>query len=259
MERKSKYTLFPVTPSPLPPPREPLPALPQACSPTRTEEQIRQIQESPTLPPQDLLPVHPAGRPSTAPPSAPPPCPPNSLSPAAEETSNPWPPRNNSWSPHEETSSTLNETPPVAETSSQCKMHVASCSASSSESSLHKPVTTTTSDPPPNPRNRPRTVYFHSGIGGAGNYHKAIREDNVLRPMVSHRTNQSRFLSSLLGTLGGKRGRRHQQQQQRPSSDGAESPQSGSQSLPLGAAEVMRRKMLGIGSDGRLKESCNRS
>ena len=256
MERKSKYTLFPARPSP--PPREPLPPLPEGCPPSDSDEQPPYSQESPTIPPQELLLRHPKDRPSTAPQSVSPPFPQEPLTPPAEEPVSPWPPLNKSWSPREETTSTLNGTPPPGEgTSSKGKMHAPSCSTSSSESSLHKPVSTCPPAPPPNPRNRPRTVYFHSGIGGAGNYYKAIREDNVLRPMASGRTNHPRFLSSLFGTLGGKKGRRHQQQRAR--SDEPESPQSSHQTLPLGAAEVMRRKMLGITSDGRSKESCTRS
>ena len=256
MERKSKYTLFPARPSP--PPREPLPPLPKGCPPSTCDEQPRCLQESPTIPPQDLLLRHPKDRPSTAPQAASPHCTQEPLTPPAEEPLSPWPPLNNSWSPREETTSTLNETPlPGKETFSKRKMHSSSCSTSSSESSLHKPVSACPPTPPSNPRSRPRTVYFHSGIGGAGNYHKAIREDNVLRPMASGRANHPRFLSSLFGNLGGKKGRRHQQQ--RVGSDEPESPQSSHQTLPLGAAEVMRRKMLGITSDGRSKESCTRS
>lgn len=254
MERKSKYSLFPTRPSS--PPREPLPLLPERNSPSHSQEEAHPLQESPTIPPEELLLRQPKDRPSTAPASASPSSPREPLAPPAEEPPCPWPPLNNSWSPREETTSTLNETsPPGEEILPKRKMHAPS-SSTSSESSLHKPMTTGHHAPPPNPRNRPRTVYFHSGIGGAGNYHKAIREDNVLRPMASSRANHPRFLSSLFGTLGGKKGRRHQQQS--AGSDEPESPQSGSQTLPLGAAEVMRRKMLGITSDGRSKESCTR-
>lgn len=77
--------------------------------------------------------------------------------------------------------------------------------------------------------------------------------------MLGNRSNHPRFLSSLLGTLGGKKSRRHQQQQQYDgggsgnSSDGTGSGQSSSQTLPLGAAEVMRRKMLGLDGKARTK------
>jgi len=81
--------------------------------------------------------------------------------------------------------------------------------------------------------------------------------------MTGNRSNHPKFLSSLLGTLGGKKGRRQQQQQQQQqylgtgsgnTSDGTGSGQSSSQALPLGAAEVMRRKIMGL--DGKARSKC---
>ena len=255
MEKKSKYTLFPARP--LPPPRDPLPPLPEGCLPPDPDEQPAHLQQSPTIPPQDLLPPHPANRPSPAPREASSSPPLGPLTPPAEELPCPWLPRNNSWSSREETTSTLNETPTTVEESSlKRKMHTPS-SSTSSESSLHKPVITSSPTNPSNPRNRPRTVYFHSGLGGAGNYHKAIREDNILRPIASNRANHPRFLSSLFGTLGAKRERR--QRQQCTGMEETRSSQPGDQVLSLGAAEAIRRKMLGLTSNGKAKESCARS
>lgn len=178
--------------------------------------------------------------------------------PAELEDTNPFPPFDNTWPPHAESTSTLKGAPQsVASASSPTKrMHTPTMSSSTttSSSSLHKPIqdVTQTSQPKTNSQNaRPRTQYFHSGLGGAGNYHKAIREDNVLKPMNGNRSNQPRFLSNLLGTLGGKKSRRKGHSYDGTgsgcsSSDGSSSNQSSSQTLPLGAAEVMRRKMLRI-------------
>lgn len=177
--------------------------------------------------------------------------------PAELEGTNPFPPFDNTWPPHGDSTSTLKGPPTaVASASSPTKrMHTPtmSCSTTTSSSSLHKPINnfTQTSQPRSNAQNaRPRTVYFHSGLGGAGNYHKVIREDNVLKPMNGNRSNQPRFLTNLLGTLGGKKSKRKGQNYDGTgsggSSDGSSSGQSSSQTLPLGAAEVMRRKMLRI-------------
>lgn len=70
----------------------------------------------------------------------------------------------------------------------------------------------------------------------------------MLRSMIPNRNNQTKFFSSLFG----KRGRR---QRECGGSDGTGSSGSSSQTLELGAAEVMRRKMLGIArEDGKGRE-----
>ena len=269
LERKSKYRLFPAKPSPTP--REPSPSLPKGSSRSQGEEDQGPLQDSPTRPSSETFHSASKDRQSQAARlSASTTNPPFLEIPPTEEPPSSWLPLNNSWSPREETSSTLNENPtPTEGTSSkrkmpkmQRKLHVqsSSTSPSSSESSLHKPTNPPNPPLPLNPRirTRPRTVYFHSGIGGAGNYHKAIREDNVLRPMSRDRdaSNQPRFLSSLFGTLGGKRNRR--QCAHYSSGDDSGSAQSSGETLPLGAAEVMRRKMLGFALDGKTKESGTR-
>ena len=238
MEKKSKYSLFPTKPSPSP--REPLPPLLEA------DDQPRPCEEPPLI--QQTSPT-----PHESPPHSPQQAP---TSPQ-EEPLYPWPPLNNSWSSREDSTSTLKGiSPPRQATRAETKMHSPS-SSTSSECSLHKPTSTSPPEPAPNLRNRPKTVYFHSGIGGAGNYHKAIREDNVLRRMAANRSNQPRFLSSIFGSLGGKRGKR-QQQQQYSGGEGTGSSQSSRDALPLGAAEVMRRKMLGFGADVKAKEHGSR-
>ncbi|KAL8943949.1 MAG: hypothetical protein Q9216_000761 [Gyalolechia sp. 2 TL-2023] len=150
-------------------------------------------------------------------------------------------------------------------------------------------------------RGRPKTTYFHGGIGGAGNYRKVIRGSNpnsaAPNPHTEHRQSPiSRGLSTLFGSNGGGGGggnahpgreratitddddlaranvhqkvspsrgflgigglgnRRQQQQRQRsPSSDVTTSTNTDSGYISqyntpathLGAAEIMRRKMLG--------------
>ncbi|KAL8955647.1 MAG: hypothetical protein Q9193_006576 [Seirophora villosa] len=148
-------------------------------------------------------------------------------------------------------------------------------------------------------RGRPKTTYFHGGIGGAGNYRKVIRNSNpnsvVPYAHTEHRQSPiSRGLTSLFGSgsggggggnshpgrekpqitneedleranvhqkvspsrgfLGiGGLGNKHNQRQRSPASDVTTSTntdsgyvsQSNTPTTHLGAAELMRRKMLG--------------
>ncbi|KAI4154192.1 MAG: hypothetical protein LQ341_000405 [Variospora aurantia] len=148
-------------------------------------------------------------------------------------------------------------------------------------------------------RGRPKTTYFHSGIGGAGNYRKVIRSSNpnsvIPYAHTEHRQSPiSRGLTSLFGSgsggggggnshpgrekpqitneedleranvhkkvspsrgfLGiGGLGYRRNQRQHSPASDVTTSTntdsgyvsQSNTPTTHLGAAELMRRKMLG--------------
>ncbi|KAL9601853.1 MAG: hypothetical protein Q9219_002204 [cf. Caloplaca sp. 3 TL-2023] len=151
-------------------------------------------------------------------------------------------------------------------------------------------------------RGRPKTTYFHGGIGGAGNYRKVIRGSNpnsaTPNPHTEHRQSPiSRGLSNLFGSSGGGGGgggnahpgpekttmadddhlaranvhkkvspsrgflgigglgnrRQQQQRQHSPASDvttstGTENGYVSQYNNPaphLGAAEIMRRKMLG--------------
>lgn len=131
-------------------------------------------------------------------------------------------------------------------------------------------------------RGRPKTTYYHNGIGGRGNYHKRAEDTDP----TSRQQRRSRFPRSIaalfsgsgntqnasktptlteekelshakvrelrfpsrwfigIGGLGNRRARR----QYSPSSDmSATTVTSGysSQALPHGAADVMRRKILG--------------
>ncbi|KAL8700771.1 MAG: hypothetical protein Q9201_005271 [Fulgogasparrea decipioides] len=130
-------------------------------------------------------------------------------------------------------------------------------------------------------RGRPKTTYFHGGIGGAGNYRKHRQspitrglstlfggnpggaasggnahpgqdkptiptEDDLARANVRQKVSPSR------GFLGiGGLGNRRSQRQRSPASDATTSADSGYDSnynaptTHIGAAEIMRRKMLG--------------
>ncbi|KAL8848681.1 MAG: hypothetical protein Q9221_006291 [Calogaya cf. arnoldii] len=153
-------------------------------------------------------------------------------------------------------------------------------------------------------RGRPKTAYFHGGIGGAGNYRKVIRNSNpnsaAPNPHTEHRQSPiSRGISSLFGSngggnpaprqgrspqpteedlaranvhnkvspsrgflgIGGLGNRNQQQRQQSPASDvsmatNADSGYVSSSTAPtahLGAAEIMRRKILGDNQRARDK------
>ncbi|KAL8791456.1 MAG: hypothetical protein Q9213_000073 [Squamulea squamosa] len=153
-------------------------------------------------------------------------------------------------------------------------------------------------------RGRPKTTYFHGGIGGAGNYRKVIRGSNpnsaAPNPHTEHRQSPiSRGISSLFSSngggnatpgseksthpteedlaranvhskvspsrgflgIGGLGNRRQQQRQQSPASDvsmatNADSGYVSSSNVPtahLGAAEIMRRKILGDNQRARDK------
>ena len=55
------------------------------------------------------------------------------------------------------------------------------------------------SKPPAPPRGRPKTTYYHSGIGGRGNYHKRNKDTSPPK----HHANFSRSLLTLLGGYNG--------------------------------------------------------
>ncbi|KAL8814056.1 MAG: hypothetical protein Q9223_006693 [Gallowayella weberi] len=163
---------------------------------------------------------------------------------------------------------------------------------SAEKDGMHTPTNSTSSLV----RGRPKTTYFHGGIGGAGNYRKVIRGSNpnsaTPNPHTEHRQSPiSRGISSLFGSngggnpvpgserstqpteedlaranvhskvspsrgflgIGGLGNRRHQQRQQSPASEvsvatNADSGYVSNYNTPtvhLGAAEVIRRKILG--------------
>lgn len=136
--------------------------------------------------------------------------------------------------------------------------------------------------PSPLARRRPKTTYYHNGIGGRGNYHKRAEdtdptshqqrrsnfprsiaaffsgsenlqnasktptfkeEEELSHPKVRELHFPSRWFISI-GSLGNRRARR----QHSPSSDMSATTvtsEHSTQALPLGAADVMRRKILG--------------
>lgn len=130
------------------------------------------------------------------------------------------------------------------------------------------------------PRSRPKTNYYHNGIGGRGNYHK--RAEKADPPSREHRPHfprsivaffnigssgnlqkrnalaaedglshgkvrESHFPSKWLIGIGGL-GDRRSLRQRSPSSDMSATTvtsEYSNQALPLGAADVIRRKILG--------------
>ncbi|KAL9633036.1 MAG: hypothetical protein Q9164_004934 [Protoblastenia rupestris] len=126
--------------------------------------------------------------------------------------------------------------------------------SSTSSLALSKPPipssgTTAVGSPTPTPQrhHRPNTVYFHGGIGGAGNYRKVIRENNRAprayaenAEPVNRRPSPTRFLSNLFGGQKGN-GRGNGALEDRASG----SEDSYREEVSLGAAEVMRRKLVG--------------
>ncbi|KAL9075125.1 MAG: hypothetical protein Q9161_001810 [Pseudevernia consocians] len=122
----------------------------------------------------------------------------------------------------------------------------ASSFSTASESSL-KPAALSLPSPPQQLRKRPKRAFVRHGLGGAGNYHK--------RPDSSPNPDYSGFLSSLLGTFSNKK----RKTRQYPEGDSTGCSQYSDQALPLGAAEVLKRKMLGQASGGKRSTSSDRS
>lgn len=99
-----------------------------------------------------------------------------------------------------------------------------------------------------------KTPYFHGGIGGRGNYRKVKREEKsaplAYAPNAVPVNGRSNFLSSLFGS----RGRRKHSPSAKDRANGHSSEDSLSgrgsgasserEEVALGAAEVMRRKLL---------------
>lgn len=138
----------------------------------------------------------------------------------------------------------------------------ASTVASDPSTSFAKPLHSAPLPLPEDRISRSKIVYFHGGIGGRGNYRKVIRE-NKHAPLAHaenaecinppfRRSSPTRILSLLFG------GRMWSRRAESPESDLGSSESSGD-TLPLGAAEAMRRKMLGHTGKGRRSEGCERS
>lgn len=141
-------------------------------------------------------------------------------------------------------------------------LSTASTVASDPDISFAKPPDPAPSQSPERRTPRSKIVYFHGGIGGRGNYRKVIRE-NKHAPLAhaenaecvnppSRRSSPSRFFSLLFG------GRMWSRRAESPESSLGSSDSSGD-TLPLGAAEAMRRKMLGHTAKSRRSEGCERS
>ena len=122
----------------------------------------------------------------------------------------------------------------------------ASSFSTASESSL-KPAPLSLPLPPQQAWKRPRRAFVRHGLGGAGNYHK--------RPDSSPNSDYPSFLSSLFGTFGNKK----RKTRKYPEADSTGCSQYSSQALPLGAAEVLKRKILGQGAGGKTSTSSDRS
>ena len=119
----------------------------------------------------------------------------------------------------------------------------ASSFSTASETSL-KPAHSSVPWPADQPRKRPRRAFVRHGLGGAGNYHK--------RPDSSPNSEYSGFLSALFGN-------KKRKTQQYHEGDSTECSQYSNQALPLGAAEVLKRKMLGQAFGGKRSTSSDRS
>ena len=103
-------------------------------------------------------------------------------------------------------------------------------------------------------RDHRKTVYFHGSIGGAGNYRKVIRENKRAprayaenaEPIGGRRSSPTRFLSNLFGNQRG--GERVGNIDEKASAGaGSEDSVREREEVDLGAAENLRRKMLGVG------------
>ena len=136
--------------------------------------------------------------------------------------------------------------PPELESPTFPSKMTASSFSTASESSL-KPAPLTLPLPPQQAWKRPRRAFVRHGLGGAGNYHK--------RPDSSPNSDCPSFLSSLLGTFGNKK----RKTRKYPEADSTGCSQYSSQALPLGAAEVLKRKILGQGAGGKTSTSSDRS
>ena len=120
---------------------------------------------------------------------------------------------------------------------------MASSFSTASETSL-KPAHSPVPSPPEQPRKRPKRAFVRHGLGGAGNYHK--------RPDSSPSHDYSGFLSALFGN-------KKRKTRQYPEGDSTGCSQYSNQPLPLGAAEILKRKMLGQASSGKRSTSSDRS
>ena len=218
-ERKAKYSLFPTPPLSKP---------------------ISTIRDPSPAPPQDSFisdSQHPTTRPERSPPL-----------PAAPLTSEPYDPHTSperTHSDHRVASNPQEQPPPEPGSPGPPSEMTVSSFSTASETSL-KPTHLSLPSHPQQLRKRPRRAFIRHGLGGAGNYHK--------RPDSPPSSDYSGFLSSLLGTFSNKK----RKARQYPEGDSTECSQYSNQALPLGAAEVLKRKMLGQASGGKRSTSGDR-
>lgn len=134
---------------------------------------------------------------------------------------------------HEATPRSRGEPSETESTVSPSEM-TASSFSTASETSL-KPAHSSVSSPPEQIRKRTKRAFVRHGLGGAGNYHK--------RPDSAPNSDYSGFLSALFG-------HKKRKTRQYPEVDSTGCSQYSNQPLPLGAAEVLKRKILGQASGG---------
>ena len=257
---------------PYPPPSSPLPSVPK---PPLANQQIPGSPQRLPPTPDPLRPVrHSSGRKHspnrefadfqrelaqsshshTSPPSRRPASP---REPSSSTQNAPAPSSNRSSRPSTQSSQPPDHTDHAMYTSTLCSSSTSSLSLS--KPPLLSPSTTVVPTPSPLPGSRlhrPNTVYFHGGIGGAGNYRKVIRENNRAPRAYAEnaepvrRSSPTRFLSSLFGTQrsgrgGGSSGAGTGRSSLDEMASGSE--ESVREEVSLGAAEVLRRKMVGAG------------
>ena len=257
--------------SPYPPPSSPLPPVPKSTLPPQqkiptspqylppTPDSLRPVPQSSRRkhsPNRDLADFHrELGRPSHCPTSPDRDHPASSCRPPSSKHSTSVAPSRLSGQISRRSSQ------PMEHSDSAMNTSILSTSSTSSLSLAKPPVLsqTTTLAPAPRPApaaaryRRPHTVYFHGGIGGAGNYRKVIRENNRAPRAYAEnaeplrRASPTRFLSSLFGSQRGGKGHHSGNGNGRGSPDdmGRGSEDSMREEVSLGAAEVLRRKMVG--------------
>ena len=217
--RKPKYSLFPT-----PPTSKPLSSIPH--NPPAPEK---------SSPPDSGDPTTPQER-SPSPPAEPQP---------PDSQDQPTPSELSHLSPQVAPRAQEQPSPESDSPVSLSEMTISSFSTAS-DSSL-KPAPLSLHSPPQEPRKRPKRAFVRHGLGGAGNYHK--------RPDSSPHPDYSGFLASLLGTFSNKK----RKTRQYPEGDSTGGSQYSNQALPLGAAEVLKRKMLGQASGGKRSTSSDGS
>ncbi|CAF9906311.1 hypothetical protein IMSHALPRED_004166 [Imshaugia aleurites] len=217
--RKPKYSLFPAPPLSKPISSIPDPSPAPQESLTSNPEDPTKHQEHSPPPPADPLPSKSQDLP---------------ISPELPH-------------PNHEAAPPSQEQPPPEPDSPMSPSEMMASSFSTSSESSQKPSPLSSTSPLPQPQKCPRRAFVRHGLGGAGNYHK--RSDSTTN------SEYDGFLSSLLGTFNSKK----RKTRQYPEGESTGCSQYSSQALPLGAAEVLKRKMLGQASGRKRSPSSERS